>query len=88
MSPDTNTIPKTCPICWEAFIATEHTGAFQATRATSSPDRPHRTGDGRGDGGRPMTDPALVTPVRPASVADLLALVGAELGPTAVRAAC
>jgi hypothetical protein len=22
MSPDTNAIPKTCPICWEAFIAT------------------------------------------------------------------
>ncbi|HVV12074.1 hypothetical protein [Amycolatopsis sp.] len=22
MSPNTNAIPKTCPICWEAFIAT------------------------------------------------------------------
>ncbi|MFD9961881.1 hypothetical protein [Amycolatopsis sp. NPDC058986] len=35
MSPNTNAIPKTCPICWEAFIAT---GRQAKTRRYCSPE--------------------------------------------------
>jgi len=35
MSPDTNTIPKTCPICWEPFTAT---GRQAKTRVYCSPE--------------------------------------------------
>jgi endogenous inhibitor of DNA gyrase (YacG/DUF329 family) len=53
MSPDTNTIPKTCPICWDSFTATGR----NAQKHTYCSDRCRKTAFER----RQRTEPTPAT---------------------------